>query len=46
MSTTESCPKSTNSIDPGDPNAGGNGKHMIRAVEELLRRLRTDYLDL
>ncbi|MFG1622327.1 aldo/keto reductase [Kribbella sp. NPDC049227] len=39
--------KFTNSVDPGDPNAGGNGrKHMIRAVEESLRRLRTDYLDL
>jgi aryl-alcohol dehydrogenase-like predicted oxidoreductase len=39
--------KFTNSVDPGDPNAGGNGrKHMIRAVEDSLRRLRTDYLDL
>ena len=39
--------KFTNSIDPGDPNAGGNGrKHMIRAVEASLRRLGTDYLDL
>ncbi|MEV4476478.1 aldo/keto reductase [Nonomuraea sp. NPDC049504] len=39
--------KFTNSIDPGDPNAGGNGrKHMIRAIEASLRRLRTDYLDL
>jgi aryl-alcohol dehydrogenase-like predicted oxidoreductase len=39
--------KFTNSIDPGDPNAGGNGrKHMIRALEASLRRLRTDYLDL
>jgi aryl-alcohol dehydrogenase-like predicted oxidoreductase len=39
--------KFTNSISPGDPNAGGNGrKHMIRAVEASLRRLRTDYLDL
>ncbi|MGW1342501.1 aldo/keto reductase [Kribbella sp. NPDC002412] len=39
--------KFTNSVDPGDPNAGGNGrKHMIRAVEASLRRLRTDYLDL
>ncbi|MEV0379462.1 aldo/keto reductase [Nonomuraea sp. NPDC050643] len=39
--------KFTNSVDPADPNAGGNGrKHMIRAVEASLRRLRTDYLDL
>ncbi|WP_202451132.1 MULTISPECIES: aldo/keto reductase [unclassified Streptomyces] len=39
--------KFTNSVDPGDPNAGGNGrKHMIRAVEASLRRLRTDYIDL
>jgi aryl-alcohol dehydrogenase-like predicted oxidoreductase len=39
--------KFTNSVDPGDPNAGGNGrKHMIRAVETSLRRLQTDYLDL
>ncbi|WP_405577267.1 aldo/keto reductase [Streptomyces sp. NBC_01190] len=39
--------KYTNSVDPGDPNAGGNGrKHMIRAVEASLRRLRTDYIDL
>ncbi|TCC63128.1 aldo/keto reductase [Kribbella pittospori] len=39
--------KFTNSVDPGDPNAGGNGrKHMIRAVDASLRRLRTDYLDL
>ncbi|MFF3442465.1 aldo/keto reductase [Streptosporangium sp. NPDC002721] len=39
--------KFTNSVDPQDPNAGGNGrKHMIRAVEASLRRLRTDYIDL
>ncbi|GHJ40390.1 aldo/keto reductase [Streptomyces sp. TS71-3] len=39
--------KFTNSVDQGDPNAGGNGrKHMIRAVEDSLRRLRTDYVDL
>jgi aryl-alcohol dehydrogenase-like predicted oxidoreductase len=39
--------KFTNSVSPGDPNAGGNGrKHMIRAVEASLRRLRTDYIDL
>ncbi|GAA0581496.1 aldo/keto reductase [Kribbella sandramycini] len=39
--------KFTNSVGPGDPNAGGNGrKHMIRAAEDSLRRLGTDYLDL
>jgi aryl-alcohol dehydrogenase-like predicted oxidoreductase len=39
--------KATNNVDPGDPNAGGNGrKHLIRAVEASLRRLGTDYLDL
>ncbi|WP_440066690.1 aldo/keto reductase [Streptosporangium sp. OZ121] len=39
--------KFTNSVDPKDPNAGGNGrKHMIRAVEASLRRLRTDHIDL
>ncbi|WP_433158776.1 aldo/keto reductase [Kribbella sp. CA-247076] len=39
--------KFTNSVDPGDPNAGGNGrKAMIRAVDASLRRLRTDYVDL
>jgi aryl-alcohol dehydrogenase-like predicted oxidoreductase len=39
--------KFTNSIDPADPNASGNGrKHIIRAVEASLRRLGTDYLDL
>ncbi|SDZ29870.1 Predicted oxidoreductase [Asanoa ishikariensis] len=39
--------KFTNTVDPTDPNAGGNGrKHMIRAVEASLKRLGTDYLDL
>ncbi|CAN5194311.1 aldo/keto reductase [soil metagenome] len=39
--------KFTNSIAPGDPNAGGNGrKHMIRALDDSLRRLGTDYVDL
>lgn len=33
--------------DPGNPNAGGNGrKNILRAVEGSLRRLRTDYIDL
>ena len=32
---------------PGDPNAGGTGrKAMIRQVEDSLRRLKTDYIDL
>ncbi len=31
----------------GNPNAGGNGrKHIYRALESSLRRLRTDYVDL
>jgi aryl-alcohol dehydrogenase-like predicted oxidoreductase len=39
--------KFTNTIDPSDPNASGNGrKHIVRAVEASLRRLGTDYLDL
>jgi aryl-alcohol dehydrogenase-like predicted oxidoreductase len=39
--------KCTNSVDPGDPNAGGNSrKHIIRSVEASLRRLHTDYIDL
>ena len=33
--------------DPGNPNAGGNGrKHLLRAVEGSLKRLGTDYIDL
>ncbi|MCS7475763.1 aldo/keto reductase [Umezawaea endophytica] len=32
---------------PGDPNAGGNGrKNIRRQVEDSLRRLNTDYVDL
>jgi aryl-alcohol dehydrogenase-like predicted oxidoreductase len=32
---------------PGNPNAGGNGrKNIYRALEGSLRRLRTDYIDL
>jgi aryl-alcohol dehydrogenase-like predicted oxidoreductase len=39
--------KFTNTIDPTDPNASGNGrKHIVRALEASLRRLGTDYLDL
>ncbi|RLP87059.1 aldo/keto reductase [Micromonospora sp. BL4] len=39
--------KATNTTDPTDPNASGNGrKHIVRAVEASLRRLGTDYLDL
>ncbi len=33
--------------DPGNPNAGGNGrKNIYRAIEGSLRRLRIDYIDL
>ncbi|MEL6759284.1 MAG: aldo/keto reductase [Myxococcota bacterium] len=33
--------------EPGNPNAGGNGrKHIMRAVEGSLKRLGTDYIDL
>ena len=39
--------KYTLSLHPGDPNASGNHrKAMLRSVEESLRRLRTDYIDL
>ena len=39
--------KFTFNPDPGDPNAGGNGrKNIYRAVEDSLRRLNTDYIDL
>lgn len=32
---------------PGNPNAGGNGrKNILRAVEGSLKRLQTDYIDL
>ena len=35
------------SLDPKNPNAGGNGrKHILSAVEGSLKRLDTDYLDL
>ena len=39
--------KYTMSMDHTDPNASGNQrKHMMHAVEESLRRLQTDYIDL
>jgi len=39
--------KYTFNAQPGNPNAGGNGrKNMYRALEGSLRRLHTDYIDL
>lgn len=39
--------KYTFNASPGDPNAGGNArKHMMNAVDQSLRRLQTDYIDL
>jgi len=39
--------KFTFNAQPGNPNAGGNGrKNIMRALEGSLRRLRTDYIDL
>ncbi len=39
--------KFTFNTDPGNPNAGGNGrKNIYRALESSLRRLKTDYIDL
>ena len=39
--------KYTLSLDPHDPNAGGNHrKSLVRALEQSLRRLGTDYIDL
>lgn len=38
---------SFHSGEPGNPNAGGNGrKNVYRAIEGSLRRLQTDYIDL
>lgn len=39
--------KFTMNAEPGNPNAGGNGrKNIMRAAEASLRRLATDYIDL
>jgi aryl-alcohol dehydrogenase-like predicted oxidoreductase len=39
--------KFTFNAQPGNPNAGGNGrKNIYRALEGSLRRLKTDYIDL
>lgn len=39
--------KFTYNPEPGNPNAGGNGrKNILRAVEGSLKRLGTDYIDL
>jgi aryl-alcohol dehydrogenase-like predicted oxidoreductase len=39
--------KYTLTVDRADPNAGGNHrKSLVRSLEESLRRLRTDYVDL
>ena len=39
--------KFTFNTEAGDPNAGGNGrKNIRRSLEDSLRRLKTDYLDL
>ena len=39
--------KYTLSLDPHDPNAGGNHrKSLVRALDQSLRRLGTDYVDL
>ncbi|MGC5014233.1 aldo/keto reductase [Streptosporangium sp. DT93] len=41
------CTKYTISRDHGDPNAAGNHrKNLVLSLEESLRRLRTDYVDL
>ncbi|QWK79251.1 aldo/keto reductase [Ochrobactrum sp. BTU1] len=39
--------KYSNNIHAGNPNTGGNSrKNMMRAVDQSLRRLKTDYIDL
>jgi aryl-alcohol dehydrogenase-like predicted oxidoreductase len=40
------CTKFTYNAEPGNPNAGGNGrKNILRAVEGSLQRLDRDYID-
>ncbi|NER51830.1 MAG: aldo/keto reductase [Symploca sp. SIO1A3] len=40
------CTKFSYNAEPGNPNAGGNGrKNILRAVEGSLQRLGTDYID-
>ena len=39
--------KFTWNLEPGNPNAGGNGrKNIYRAIDASLKRLQTDYIDL
>ena len=38
--------KCTGNMFAGDPNAGGGRKNLVAAVDESLRRLKTDYIDL
>ena len=39
--------KFSHPVDPGNPNACGNGRlHIVRAVEASLKRLATDHIDL
>jgi len=39
--------KFTFNREPGNPNAGGNGrKNILRAIDASLKRLKTDYIDL
>ncbi|ASV83957.1 aldo/keto reductase family protein [Ochrobactrum quorumnocens] len=39
--------KYSNNLQPGNANAGGNSrKNMMRAVDQSLKRLKTDYIDL
>ena len=39
--------KFTFNAEPGNPNAGGNGrKNIYRAIDDLLKRLQTDHIDL
>jgi aryl-alcohol dehydrogenase-like predicted oxidoreductase len=39
--------KFTFNVEPGNPNAGGNGrKNIYRGIDDSLKRLKTDYIDL